>query len=194
MKCLLAGIALASAASLAAPAAAEPFVGPRVEAVAGLDQLNFDLARYGVSYNETESGLLGGLAVGYDVPLRGNLIAGLEAGVTFSGIDYRFSEDGVGHLLEPRRDLELSARLGTRITGNALAYVKAGYSNLRLRDETSADGIRSRESYNLDGARVGAGIEVALMPNAYLKSEYRYTAYEDDIESSQVVTGIGLRF
>ena len=64
--------------------------------------------------------------------------------------------------------------------------------------------------FNLDGYRVGAGVEHAMGRKAYVKAEYRYSNYGDarleyangantdnfsvDTDRHQVVIGAGVRF
>ena len=79
-----------------------------------------------------------------------------------------------------------------------LVYGKAGYSNARVgldyEDGTSSDALDFDEGENLDGIRVGAGLEFALGPNSYAKTEYRYSNYEQGFDRHQVVAGFGFRF
>ena len=65
-------------------------------------------------------------------------------------------------------------------------------------------------SFNLDGYRVGAGVEHALSPNTYAKIEYRYSNYgrasvlygsdvtsgkfDVDTDRHQAVVSYGFRF
>src|SRR3546814_18059784 len=73
-------------------------------------------------------------------------------------------------------------------------------------DEDSETG----EHFNLDGYRLGAGVEQKVGSNAYAKVEYRYSNYGDarlefanggntdnfsvDTDRHQVVAGVGWRF
>ena len=41
---------------------------------------------------------------------------------------------------------------------------------------------------------IGLGAEVGLGNGAYLKSEYRYSNYEDGLGKNDILTGIGVRF
>jgi outer membrane immunogenic protein len=112
-----------------------------------------------------------GLNVGYDFDL-----GGLVAGGTF---EYQDSEeDGFG------RDLSIVARLGGKAADNVLLYGLAGYTNL------SAEGT----SIELDGYRIGAGVEVALTDNVYTGVEYRYSNYELDLDAHQMALSLGYRF
>ena len=112
-----------------------------------------------------------GVNVGYDFDL-----GGLVAGGT---LEYQDSEeDGFG------RDLSVVARLGGKAGENVLLYGLAGYTNLSV----EGTGIE------LDGYRLGAGVEVAFTDNVYGNFEYRYSNYELDAEAHQMVIGIGYRF
>ncbi|QAY78224.1 porin family protein [Sphingosinicella sp. BN140058] len=190
----LIGLAATALVTYGSAARAEDFTGPRVEATIGWDQLRFDLARYGIAGTNKESDIAWGLGVGYDLPLNANLIAGVEASVTFSDVDKAFSDGTTDYGAHARRDLELSGRLGTRIGSNALLYGKLGYTNFRVGQETSSAGLTSVDTVNLDGVRLGTGIKVALSKAAYLKTEYRYSNYQDGVSRNDVVTGLGLRF
>ena len=190
----LIGLAATALVSYGSAARAEDFTGPRVEATIGWDQVRFDLGRYGVEGTNKESDIGWGLGVGYDLPLGSNLVAGAEANVTFSDVDTSFTDGTTLYAGHAKRDLELSARLGTRIGSNALLYAKAGYTNFRVGGVATAAGITTSDTVNLDGIRLGTGIEVALSKAAYLKSEYRYSNYQDAVSRNDIVTGLGLRF
>ncbi|MEA3040401.1 MAG: outer rane immunogenic protein [Sphingomonadales bacterium] len=176
-----------------AAASAESFTGPRVQVTAGWDQLRFDLARYGPG-RDRESDLAWGVEAGYDVALGGNFVAGLQAGLSTSNVGHAYSDATASHQLDARRDYDLSARLGMRIGGNALLYGRAGYTNFRIGDESTIAGVTTAGATNLDGVLLGAGVEVAITPAAYLTSEFRYSNYQDGISRNQIRTGLGLRF
>lgn len=113
-----------------------------------------------------------GVNAGYDFDLGRGLIAGATAEWQDSG------EDGLG------RDLSIVGRLGGKVSDNVMLYGLAGYSNL---------GIENTD-IELDGFRVGAGVEVAVTDHVYGQVEYRYTNYELDAEAHQMLLGIGYRF
>lgn len=175
-------------------AQAEEFVGPRVEATIGWNQLNYDLRDQQVSENETNSELGWGFAAGYDVPLGTNLIAGFEAGISFADDAFSFVDGTSRRSYDGTRDISLMGRLGTRLGSNALGYLTAGYTNYRTAESVEIDDVLTTRTVNLDGLRLGAGLEVALTPSTYLKSEYRHSIYEDDISRDEILTGIGFRF
>lgn len=174
--------------------AASSFSGPRIEASVGLDQLRFDLSNVGSAGRSRTSDLGYGAALGYDIALSPSLVAGLEAGVNLSDAAFTTGDAVDGGYLRKRRELTLAGRLGAAITPNALLYGKLGYANLQVRESETTAGVVSGGVRNLDGLLVGAGAEVKVSPNAYLKSEYRYTDYRDGYSGSTVTTGVGLRF
>lgn len=109
-----------------------------------------------------------GAEVGVDFPLGDKAIVGVEANV-----DNVFD----------RRNIGASARVGYAVIPNLLVYAKAGYANY--------SDVFSRK---LDGVRVGGGLETNISGNSYVKAEYRYTNFEQGIDSHAGLIGLGLRF
>jgi len=190
-------IALTAAAGLAATPAlaqeANEFTGARAEATIGFDQIRFDLAT-ATDGREKQGDLGYGLAVGYDVAVAPRLIAGIDVGLNLADTGYSYGDATDGGELRKRREITIAGRLGTPITANTLLYGKVGYANLQLRQDETAAGITARGKSNLDGVLLGAGVEVKLLPNAYWKSEYRYTDYARGYVSNNITTGVGIRF
>lgn len=111
-----------------------------------------------------------GVNAGYDFAIGERVIAGAT-------VEYQDStEDGFS------RDLSATARVGGRVGDRVLIYGLAGYTNLRV------------VGINLDGVRVGAGVEVAANRNVYVNAEYRYSNYELGADGFQTLVGIGFRF
>jgi outer membrane immunogenic protein len=190
----LAMAAALASSLLAGTAYAQNFTGPRIEANVGWDQVRFDLSRYAMTGASKGSGLDWGLEAGYDVALGGRLVAGVETGVSFSNVHRAFSDGTTSYLMRPRRDIEVSGRLGAVIGRNALIYGKAGYTNLQVGADATTAGVSTLQHANLDGLLVGAGAELALSKAAYLKTEYRYSNYEQGVTKNEVLTGLGIRF
>lgn len=175
------------AAAAAAPAFAQdagpsvtgaPFNGFHVEALGGWDRLQADHAH--------DDGALYGVGGGYDLR-RGNLVFGVEGEAS----DSTQKESFGGVTQHAARDLYAGGRIGTVIGGSNLLYAKAGYTNARY--TLSGAGTGTFAHGDLDGVRVGAGIEHDIGP-AFLKAEYRYSNYEQGVTRNQVVGGVGLRF
>ncbi len=184
--------ALVSAIALAAPAVAQeraPFTGPRAEAVVGFDRIQAD--------GEHQDGVSYGGQIGYDFQSGFGLI-GIEGEATGSTTD---ACDGAGSAANPNlcvkagRDLYAGGRIGTVLGENTLLYAKAGYTNARVR-LTSNNGTTTTTlgGRNLDGVRVGAGLEHKFGEKFYGKAEYRYSNYEDGVSRHGVLAGVGVRF
>lgn len=73
-----------------------------------------------------------------------------------------------------RKDFGFAGRLGFAVNENILIFGTAGYASYR----------------NLDGLRVGGGLELSLLGPVYVKSEYRYA----DIGRHSGLLAVGLRF
>lgn len=146
-------------------------------AVAGLDSVQLENDDYDVE--GSESGIMYGLTAGYDFIDDAGFVFGIEAEVTDSSVD-----DQVGGIYEVEDEFELSAgrdlyiggRLGYMITPQLLAYGKAGYSNGQIKGSYSDSTGTYSAKDELDGFRVGAGLEYDLTVFR-VRGEYRYTDY-----------------
>jgi outer membrane immunogenic protein len=183
-----------AAVAVAAPAAAQegaPFTGPRIEALVGYDNLR--------GAGDGRDGLAYGVAAGYDFQM-GGAVAGLEVEYTDSDVDgcatgFVVAADRI--CATAGRDLYAGGRLGFAVAPSTLVYAKAGYTNARVGlnytdSVTPANDFRLSDE--LDGVRVGAGLEQKLGTNLYAKAEYRYSNYESGFERHQVLGGVGFRF
>lgn len=210
MKNLL--IAAAVAATVATPAAANEFSGPRIEARIGLDAAHVswkghdDEGNY--ADNANANGLAYGVGIGYDYALNSKVTVGLEANLDFSQLntngDVRLPYDGAYMWTELDREFEVAARAGYALNSSTLAYVKAGYVNLGL--DGSYDGETA--SQKIGGYSLGAGLETKLSSRLYVKGEYRFSRYDqwhvefddgawhDDtvMERHKATVAVGLRF
>lgn len=187
-------IAALFASAAAAPALAQdsaPFTGPRIEALVGYDNLRGGGGgRDGIAY---------GVAAGYDFQI-GGAVAGLEveyADADTDGCEGAFLVAGDRLCANARRDLYAGGRIGFAVAPQTLLYAKAGYTNAQVgltytNPAAPAQNFRLRDE--LDGVRVGAGIEQKLGANLYAKAEYRYSNYESGFERHQVLGGVGFRF
>ncbi|MBX9815949.1 MAG: hypothetical protein A4S12_04975 [Proteobacteria bacterium SG_bin5] len=213
LAALVAGLSAAPAFAQDAPAPDRVFDGPRAGVILGYDRLqpgsseDSDIA----GDDEGADGLLYGGDIGYDVQ-RGRLVFGVEAEIT--GSTSRVGNPARANLgfgrVKAGRDIYGGVRIGTTLTPTTLAYAKAGYTNARL-DLTASDGVtETGGNFNLDGYRVGLGLEKALGPRTYAKIEYRYSNYGDarfefprggntnnfgiDTDRHQLAAGVGFRF
>lgn len=150
--------------------------------------------------DEHADGLLYGMGVGYDLQ-SGNAIFGIEGEITDSNADERTTGAVIaGDDLRVRagRDLYIGGRAGVGVGHNGLLYAKAGYTNARVRvdydDGTAATAADFTDRSNLDGIRAGVGAQFGIGPNAYVRTEYRYSNYEQGVDRHQVIGGFGFRF
>lgn len=108
-----------------------------------------------------------GVGVGYDHQF-GRVVLGVEA-----------SADNVFD----RRDLSVGARVGYAVTDSILVYGTAGYANWK-----------QFTNVELEGLRVGGGLEFNVVGPVYAKVQYTYTDFEANTGKHGVKTGVGLRF
>lgn len=172
----IAPVALA-AAMIATPAVAQDFSGARADVVAVWEEINPKGGDY------ADAGLAFGASAGYDIQ-NGKVVLGAETELTTS----THSIKG----LNANRDIYVGARAGYVLGASTLVYAKAGYTNARFSNDALAA--------NLDGFRVGAGVERKLTGKVYGKLEYRFADYDskavvgNGLVRHQIAAGVGTRF
>jgi outer membrane immunogenic protein len=215
---LIAGSAMATPALAqdgAGPASDPVFTGPRVGAIIGYDHVG---AGSSVSNNNGRDdqkidGLLYGGDLGFDVA-AGGLLLGAEGEATGSTAKsdtspYTSTTFGFGRVRQ-LRDLYVGGRVGILASPTTMIYAKGGYTNAQLRVLAGSTNESTSTRFNLDGYRVGAGIEHAVGRNTYAKVEYRYSNYgrasvlygsggtsgkfDVDTDRHQLVASYGIRF
>lgn len=189
-----------AASAFATPAFAQdaPFTGLRAEGVVGYDKVEDGTGQDAGS----SDGVTYGGAIGYDVQMGGAVI-GAEAELTGSTTDTRADSllaAGDRLTVDMGRDIYLGGRVGVAVTPTTLLYAKGGYTNARIETTYETGAATTRIDEDMEGYRIGAGAEVALSDNMYLKGEYRYSnygnidGYDIDVDRHQVVAGVGIRF
>jgi outer membrane immunogenic protein len=183
------------AGTIASPALAQQtgnFSGPRIEGIVGYERADIE--------GEDSDGVSYGVGLGYDFQ-TGGMVVGVEAEAADSTVDECVTGVSLATdelCAELGRDLYVGGRVGAAVSPNVLLYGKAGYTNNRAaldyEDGTAATTLDFERGENLDGLRVGGGLEFALGPNSFAKTEYRYSNYEQGFEKHQVVAGFGFRF
>lgn len=109
-----------------------------------------------------------GAGVGLDAELYKNVVVGVEA-----TLDNVFD----------RRNVGAAARVGYVVADTALVFAKVGYANWK--QTTTAE---------LEGLRVGGGVEANLYGPVYGKIEYRYTDFDGNVGQHGGLVGLGVRF
>ncbi len=198
-KLILAALATtAFAAPALAQTAGAPFTGLRIEGIVGYDAL-----KDGHDQDSSSSdGVVYGGVVGYDVQVN-NLIVGGEGELTGSTSDTRTNDlvvAGDRLRVSAGRDLYAGGRVGFVLNPSTMAYAKGGYTNARVDARYYAGNTRTSDHVDLDGFRLGAGLEHQIGANTFVKGEYRYSHYgraddfDIDADRHQIVAGVGMRF
>ena len=186
MKKILFVAASVAAVAVATPAAAQP----RVEIHGGWDNTSND----GIG----EDGILYGVGVGYDIRVGRKAFVGVDLSADFSTADACERSVIVANdrtCVDTGRDLAAGVRAGVNVSENTAVYALAGYTNARFRVAyTTPAGVTTTAADNLDGFRIGAGVQQRLGGNLYAKAEYRYSNYEGGTDRHNVLLGVGLTF
>jgi outer membrane immunogenic protein len=215
MRFKLIATVVAAAAVFSAPAFAEGFTGPRVEAYAGYDHISGKLKYEDTAFpsdnftaKKSTDGAIYGVGIGYDMPVGDSWIVGVEGTFDLAS-NKRCSEVVGGDALcfKAKRNFSAGARIGTKLSKSTLFYVGATYVNGRARvSYDDGAGTVIAASDNRGGWRGSAGIEVALTSKVYAKGEYRYSHYSRyhasagtqtgslGFDRHQALAGLGLRF
>lgn len=210
--------AMAASSAFAAPAFAQDSSagGAHVGVIGGLDILrpgsteDSDLS----GDDQSTEGFLYGVEAGYDIPIGSKAFIGIEGEASKATGKVRYdtpdpNDFGYGQV-KTGRDLYIGGRVGIMASPSTKIYAKAGYTNAQLKLLASDGTTTLEDHYNLDGWRVGAGVEKAIGSNTYAKLEYRYSNYTDanlqyangattnqfnvDTDRHQIVAGLGFRF
>lgn len=208
------------AGTVAAPAVAQEvnagFTGPRVGGIVGYGQLGSgEDPEEGIDNDnggdQSIEGVVYGVDAGFDFAIAG-LVAGIEGEFSESSGKQEVEESiaiPFSSRLETGRDLYVGGRLGFLATPKTLVYAKAGYTNTSIESAFEDADERFEFDTNIDGYRLGAGLEQLFGEKFYGKIEYRYSNYgnldfsdnnEQDFQTSidldrhQVVAGLGIRF
>lgn len=184
-KITLVAAALAATCTVAVPAYAEAPNGPRAEAILGWDHFNGDTSL-------DDDGVTYGIGLGYDYAISGKSALGIDAEFTDSnGEQTKPLGADVTAKLSADRELYVGGRYTYAANDKINLFATAGYTNQRI---NVASSIGQEADQDLDGVRVGAGVQYNITDKLYWTTSYRYSNYEAGLDRSQVVTGIGFRF
>ncbi|HEY0112046.1 MAG TPA: outer membrane beta-barrel protein [Allosphingosinicella sp.] len=182
----------AAAAGAAVPAAAEVPAGFRLEGVVAFDSLKAGVTEGTAVVKRESNGVSYGGAVGYDFPMGTGLALGADAELTFATTDINIAEG----LLTVSKDLYVGGRITGSLSDRFNVFAKAGYSNMRLRlDDVDTNPADNPPIIgNLDGYRVGLGVQVNGDSGEYYGVEGRYSDYEGGVSRRQAMFFVGYRF
>jgi outer membrane immunogenic protein len=192
---LLAGLV---AGAFATPAFAQdapppaPMSGFHVEGLVGYDSAEIE--------DDNDGGVLYGARAGYDFQ-TGRFVFGIEGEASESTnrgcvTDIIAVNDSL--CARAGRDFAITGRAGIIVGRRVLLYGTAGYTNARFRidydDGTAGGASNFVDHVDLDGVRVGAGAQFGVGRNAYIRTELRYSNYEQGSDRGQVLGAFGFRF
>jgi len=175
VKNLVSAVAFSVLVLAATPAFAATPTGGRVEALIGYDHVK--------ASGFKDNGLLYGVGAGYDFAVAPSI----SLGVDVEASDSTAKEDFFGVDVSSGRDLYAGGRISFPVSTAANLYLKAGYTNARIK----AEGFGGD---NLDGFRLGGGGQYAFSGKAYVGGEYRYSNYQDGFSRQQVALTVGTHF
>lgn len=188
---LAAAAACFPAAAFAQDDASETyFSGPFIGVQAGWGQRQVK----GIGIDKQRSGVDYGAFAGYDLRLGQSIVAGAQAAIGDGGKTLSQTIPGVGaNGVEPGWNWTVTGRAGVLVTRTILAYGRVGYGRERVRSFfPSAAGISDNEW--LDGAVFGGGVEYALNRSLSVRAEYRYSDFDRDYNTQQLLAGVSFRF
>ncbi|WP_082701229.1 outer membrane protein [Novosphingobium sp. FSW06-99] len=189
-------LAAVAAASLVASAAhADTFSGPSIGVQGGWEENSVDNTKTATGPTaldaKGDTGTLG-IFAGYDYKLTPKVVVGAQAELNFP-ITAHFG-DGVT-TIDPKRSIDLSLRTGYLVDAKTLAYVRAGYSNVR--ESTAIPSLATYVSGSQNGWLLGAGVERAVTDHVTGRIEYRYTDLSEGQgkwDRHQVLAGVAYHF
>jgi outer membrane immunogenic protein len=139
---------------------------------------------YGDFANYDPDGVLGGLYAGYNHQLSNNVVLGVDADLSWSGMDGDepfYYEGDLDPDYRSTSDIEWSGALRARL-GYAfdrfLPYIAGGVSFARYEFGLYENGVEQFTQKNTwTGWNIGAGVDYAFTDNILFRAEYRYTDF-----------------
>ena len=187
-------IASAAFAALATPASAAVTSGARVEAIVGWDHGSVNFDDFGADLDVNGDGIVFGLGAGYDFAVGTGSSIGIDVEASESTADVDIVDGTDSAEISIGRDLYVGGRFTFAAGSNTNIYLKAGYTNARIRGTIDDGTTTVTDAANADGIRGGLGVQFGLGSNAYIGGEYRYSNYEADFSRHQAVATLGFRF
>lgn len=159
-----------------------------------------------------EVGFFGTVEAGFDYQLGSSVVVGLLANYDFGKTKMKNQSNSLvidnnnnpvdNSTFETKWEIgdswAVGGRLGFLAMDNALVYVLGGYTQAKVKSESSISGdnnpnfaFGTSDSAWEDGWFVGGGVEALLAENISLKAEYRYNDYGSIGRSDEIDTNPG---
>ncbi|MFY8093919.1 MAG: outer membrane protein [Niveispirillum sp.] len=191
---LLGGVALVAVG--AAPSLAQsPFDGAYVGVFTGYSDTNASATSGTANANIDADAWLYGAYAGYGKTFD-KLYLGAEAELGSASLSSNSGTvAGFATKLDANESWGLSARAGYLVADDVLLYGRAGWQRTNYDVTVGTGANRIKVGDNLDGYRLGGGLEYALTDNVLVRTEYNYVNYDDtNFRENQVRVGVAYRF
>ncbi|MBP7335568.1 outer membrane beta-barrel protein [Niveispirillum sp.] len=191
---LLGGVALVAVG--AAPSLAQsPFDGAYVGAFTGYTDNNASATSGAARADIDRDGWLYGAYAGYGQTFDKFYFGGEAEIGTASLSGNSGTVAGLPTKLNTNESWGLSARAGYLLTDTTLLYARAGWQRTNYDVTVGTGANRIKVSDNLDGYRLGGGLEYAVTDNVLVRTEYNYVNYDNtNFRENQVRVGVAYRF
>lgn len=191
---LLGGVTLVAVG--AAPSLAQsPFDGAYVGVFTGYSDTNASAASGTTNAKIDADAWLYGAYAGYGKTFD-KLYLGAEAELGSASLSNNSGTvAGLATKLDANESWGLSARAGYLATNDLLVYGRAGWQRTNYDVTVGTGANRIKVGDNLDGYRLGGGLEYAVTDNVLVRTEYNYVNYDDtNFRENQVRVGVAYRF
>ena len=160
--------AAVEAPAILAPAAAGFRTGAFIEGSLGMGIDTYAVAGDGASVSFSESGAIGGLAIGYDYKLGAALFIGVMGGVDFSNVAAKITDGDATAKISHEPSYYLAGRVGFTPAEHLMVYALAGPSWSKLKAKAGDES----GSENFQGWLIGFGADFLLNQNLTLGARY----------------------
>ncbi|WP_019023274.1 MULTISPECIES: outer membrane protein [unclassified Thioalkalivibrio] len=196
--------------TLTGTAQANAFHGPYVGGQLGWVGYDIDYRESGDERISglSASGFTGGVMTGWGTVMDNGLYLGIELDAQTEDADLTVRLDDAELGVDSKYSYGITGRLGTTVNDTVLLYGLAGYQRSRLdyRLTDTDEDVSIRFKDNLNGARIGLGVEYQLESRLFMRAEYSYTFMENeryrvegetlrvDPDAQRFMIGLGYRF
>lgn len=131
-------------------------------------------------------GWLGTVGLGYDYQFTQRIVGGVFGDFDFASLEGTV-QDGQpfrAGQIEETSAWAVGVRAGWLITPKTLSYINGGYTNARysganiLASQNGSPLGFSTQAFTTGGWFLGGGVEMAVLPNWFWRTEYRYSYYD----------------
>ncbi|MEG3177270.1 porin family protein [Sphingomonas sp. RB3P16] len=137
------------------------------------------------------------LHIGYDAQIGNVLVVGAEAGVGRGGATLTAARDLGKYSLKPGWSWDVSGRAGVLAAPSVLLYGRAGYSWLRVKEQTDFSAVAGSDldiRSTRKGFLFGGGIEAKVTHRSFVRAEYNRSNYRNGLKSSKVLIALASKF